>query len=230
MTRQGRHVLLAFVGALVTVSQVYCQSFPVTALSANVQQDFSLASYDNPPYRFFSFLASAGTTVQISAVSVVGSGDPDLYVSTSNQNPTSTSSYDSFNIDAGNSTVITSVPIYYTFGITFYIGVNAYSSGVFGIVVRPMRFLWNSILTWSSRLDQLPFQPFLPQMFNRMLLWTTISIPISFSRLMLWLVHFKFLPFAVALGTHMCLCPPQTIIQRPLQISISQIRMWEQVQ
>jgi hypothetical protein len=64
---------------------------------------------------------------------VSSSGNPDVYVSTTNMYPRFTSSYDSSNTGLGSSTVIIPVP---AGGATYYIGVNAVVSGTFGVVVH----------------------------------------------------------------------------------------------
>jgi hypothetical protein len=82
------------------------------------------------PYKFFSYNAPAGL-LEIAVGS--SSGNADLYVSTTNEYPRSTSSYDFSNTAQGTSTVIITVP---AAGATYYIGVNAVSSGTFTVKVR----------------------------------------------------------------------------------------------
>jgi hypothetical protein len=127
----------AYLGMIVVlgiVLQVECQTYTVTPLVTNVQNSFYLSSTSNPRYKYFSYTAVGGSTLQISTFRTATSGDPDLYVSTTNQNPvkSSASTYQYSNSDSGTSTVSISVP---TGGQTYYIGVYAYTTGYFGVTV-----------------------------------------------------------------------------------------------
>jgi hypothetical protein len=130
------NAMFTIVAMLAILGQVECQA--PTSLTSNVA--VSTGYMFSQSFQYYSYTAPVGQQqVSFSALKTTSSGDPDIYVSTTNQMPNRTA-YQYKNSNAGTSIIPpVSVP---SVGTTYYIGVYAYSSGTFQVLVPPVSFIF----------------------------------------------------------------------------------------